>query len=90
MLIEGWEQKPTQFSLKCTWVCGKAESEREITGRLSHTNRREQSEAMLLPTAQEESKAILPGSLLCSGRQYSAVAEPSSILVGSLCLSSDD
>lgn len=39
MWPEGWEQKPTQLSIKCTWVCEKAESEREITGRLSHSTR---------------------------------------------------
>ena len=37
MWPEGWEQRPTQLSIKCTWVCEKAESERESTGGLSHS-----------------------------------------------------
>lgn len=66
----GWEQGPTQLSVSALGFRGKAASEREIAGRLSHPIG-EQSEAILLPTAGRSQK---PFRLAAFCVQISAVS----------------
>lgn len=85
----GWEKGPTQLSISALGFRGKAASEREIAGRLSHPIRRT-IRSNSASHCWEESKAIPPGSLLCADLSGQLLAEPSSSPVGSLYPNSAD